>query len=455
MPKVKKSKTKTSSGRKKDSAMDNLLLQGEAKPIPKIGELIEGTVINISKNEIQLDIDGLTIGVVRGKEIYDESGEYSDIKVGDRASATVLELENEQGQMELSFRYAGHQKAWQRLEDLERTGEVVKAKVIDANKGGLMMKIGNVLGFMPVSQLTTEHYPRVEGGDKSRILQALRRFVNTNLKVKVIDVNEAEEKLIVSEKSAWEERQNKALANYKVGDAIEGKITGVVDFGAFVEFGDNLEGLIHISELAWQRIDDPKQIIKVGDKIKAVIIAIEDSKISLSLKQLVTDPWKEVNKKYKVGQKIKGKVLKLNPFGAFVELDKDIHGLIHISELTDKQIGDPSEVIKEGNSYEFTIISIEPRDHRLGLSLKKPRSRSVEGSASAKEKGKEDKSSDRVAETKSKRVEEVFLSAEPRPLGRELETEWAKPRGKKEVTKTTSKKEEEKAEDKKKKEVKK
>lgn len=351
--------------------MENLLSQGEAKPIPKIGELVEGAVISIAKNEIQLDISGLTTGVVRGKEIYDESGEYSSIKIGDRVLATVIELENEQGQIELSFRYAGHQKAWQKLEELEKNDEIIEAKVIDANKGGLMIKVGNVIGFMPVSQLTTEHYPRVEGGDKSRILQALKKYINTSFKVKVIDVNEADEKLIVSEKSAWEEKQNQTMANYKLGDAIEGKITGVVDFGAFVEFDDNLEGLIHISELAWQRIDHPKQIVKVGDKVKAKIIAIDGSKISLSLKQLVNDPWKDVSNKYKVGQQIKGRVLKLNPFGAFVELDQDIHGLIHISELTDKTTNAPAGLIKEGETYDFTIISIEPEEHRLGLSFKK------------------------------------------------------------------------------------
>jgi len=359
--------------KKISNVMDNLLLQGEAKAIPKIGDLVEGAIINMAKNEIQLDINGLTTGVVRGKEIYDESGEYSAIKIGDLVSATVLELENEQGQMELSFRYAGHQKAWQRLEELEKSDAIVEAKVIDANKGGLMIKVGNVIGFMPVSQLTTEHYPRVEGGDKSRILQALKRFVNTIFKVKVIDVNEGEEKLIVSEKAAWEEKQNKTMANYKVGDVIEGKITGVVDFGAFVEFDDNLEGLIHISELAWQRIDHPRQIVKVGDKVQAKIIAIDGSKISLSLKQLMNDPWKEVANKYKIGEKIKGKVLKFNPFGAFVELDKDIHGLIHISELTDKSAAEPASIIKEGEIYDFVIISLEPEEHRLGLSLKKIR----------------------------------------------------------------------------------
>lgn len=370
--------------------MDELLLKGEAKPIPKVGDLVEGTVISVSKNGVHLDIEGLTTGVVRGKEIYDESGEYSEIKIGDKATATVLELENENGELELSFRYAGHQKAWDLLNNLKRSQEITEAKIIDANKGGLMVKVGNVVGFLPVSQLTIEHYPRVEGGDKNRILQSLKRFVGSFFKVKVIDVNEAEEKLIVSEKSAWEERQQKTLSRFKVGDMVEGKITGVVDFGAFIEFGDEsetLEGLIHISELAWQRIDDPKQIVKVGDKVKAEIISIDDAKISLSTKKLVADPWKNVAKKYALGQKVKGKVLKLNPFGAFVELDPDIHGLIHISELLDKDplrlstsleaSGKMKNKLNENETHDFYIISLEPTEHRLGLSLKKPEVKEV------------------------------------------------------------------------------
>ena len=206
---------------KPTSKMDELLLKGESRSVPKIGELVEGTIITVAKNEVHLDIDGLTTGVVRGKEIYDESGEYSEVKSGDRVSATVLEIENESGQMELSFRYAGHQKAWGRLEQLLKSQEVTEAKIIDANKGGLMVKLGNVMGFLPVSQLTTENYPRVEGGDKNKILSALKKFTGTIFKVKVIDINENEEKLIVSEKAAWEEKQNKSLAKYKVGDVIE------------------------------------------------------------------------------------------------------------------------------------------------------------------------------------------------------------------------------------------
>jgi len=377
---------------KKSTSKMALLLEQEkdAIKIPQIGDLVEGTVISLGKNEIHLDINNLTTGVVRGKEIWDESGELNNVKLGDLVAATVIELENENGLIELSFRFAGHKKAWERLELLMKSGEIVMAKVIDANKGGLMIKVGNVIGFLPVSQLTTENYPRVEGGDKNKILSHLKEFIGKEIKSKVIDVNEADEKLIVSEKAAWEEKQSAAMSKYKVGDLVEGVVTGVVDFGAFVEFGDNLEGLVHISELAWQRIDDPREVIRIGDKIKAAIIAIEDTKISLSIKKLQNDPWHDVDTKYKTGQKVKAKVLKINPFGAFVELDTDIHGLVHISELSVNDIEDPKEVVQVGETYDFEIISIESKNHRLGLSLIGSQKKATKKKTPTKKAAKED-----------------------------------------------------------------
>ena len=355
----------------KTSAMELLVKNKmDAFKFPKVGDLIEGTVISVSKNEVYLDIAGITTGVIRGKELEDESDAASSLKLGEHAAATIVDLENERGEMELSFRQAGHQKAWDNLEKMLREETIVESKIIDANKGGLMVKVGNVVGFLPVSQLTTENYPRIEGGDKNKILAYLKTFVNKNLRTKIIDVNEADEKLIVSEKAAWDEKQKASLAQYKIGDRVTGKITGVVDFGAFIEFGEGLEGLIHISELAWQRIDDPKDIVKVGDTVEAEIIALQDTKVSLSMKKLKDDPWKEVLQKYQVGSLVKGKILKTNPFGAFVELDKEIHGLAHISELS------PDESVRVGETYTFKILSIEPENHRLGLSLKKAKEKS-------------------------------------------------------------------------------
>lgn len=350
--------------------MAELLQQPDAAQLPHVGDLVQATVLSVAKNEVHLDIHGITTGVVRGRELIDESGEYSDLKVGDEVTATLLELENESGEMELSFRSAGHQKAWDALEEKMRSQEVIDVPVSDANRGGIMVKVGRVEGFLPVSQLTPEHYPRVEGGDKNKILEKLSQLIGQALKVKIIDVDEGQNKLIVSERAAWEEKQRDKLSQYKIGDVINGKVTGVVDFGVFVEFGDGLEGLIHISELAWQRIDNPADLYKVGDTIEAAIISIEGTKISLSVKRLKDDPWKKAVERYSIGQLVKGKVIKLNPFGAFVELDREIHGLAHISELADKMINHPSEVLKEGDEREFKILSIEPDNHRLGLSLK-------------------------------------------------------------------------------------
>ena len=336
----------------------------------KIGELIEGKVISSSNSEVLVDVNGLTVGVVRGYELQDESGETKDIKPGDIISATVIDLDNEKNQVELSFRATGHKKAWGKLSEYAKDKTVVDAVVTEANKGGLMVKVGGVRGFLPVSQLSSEHYPRVEGGSKTKILERLQELIGKTLKVEILDAVEEEEKLIVSEKETVKEEQEKIVSKYKVGDIVKGKISGVVSFGAFVEFDDGLEGLIHISEIAWKRIDDPNEYLKVGDIVTAKIIDINDSKISLSMKQLDKDPWKNVEEKYKIGQKVKGKILKTNPFGAFVELDKEIHGLAHISELSKGIVRDINEVVEIGKTYDFKIVSIDAKNHRLGLSIK-------------------------------------------------------------------------------------
>ena len=355
----------------KASQFQKILAEGDFITIPKVGQLVKGTIIDISRSEIRLDIDGLTTGIVRGREFYDESNDYAGLNVGDEVEATVIDLENENGEMELSFRFAGHQKAWDNLTDLRDKNNIVKVTVTDANKGGLMVRLGKVAGFLPVSQLMPEHYPRVPGGDKNKILDRLKSYVGQEFEVKVIDAEKVDEKLIVSEKAAWEEHQKDVIASYKVGDTVEGAVTAVTDFGVFVEFGDNkLEGLIHISELAWQRIDDPSDIVKVGDIVKAEIINVDGSKIFLSMKKLKQDPWTNVAERYKVGDTVEGTVLKVNPFGLFVELDPEIHGLAHISELSEKPIQDVNEIAKAGQKLTFKILSIEPNDHRLGLSIK-------------------------------------------------------------------------------------
>jgi len=355
----------------RNEELDELIKNSTAiKNLPKEGDLIEGEVIDISSNAVLIDINQVTIGIIRGYELYDESGESAGLKVGDKVSATVLELENENGEIELSFRHAGHEKAWKNLEDLKESQETIIVSVVNANKGGLMVKLNRISGFLPVSQLSQENYPRVDGGAKAKILEKLKRLTGKKLKVKVLDVSQDEQKLIVSEKETTKAQVKETLKNYNIGDIVDGVVSGVVDFGAFIKFDDGLEGLVHLSELAWKRIDDPRDVISVGDQIKAKIINIDGSKVSFSIKQLKDDPWKEASEKYDVGQKVEGTVLKVNPFGLFVELDKKIHGLCHISEIPQAIAGKLSENVKEGGKMEFTILSIEPKDHRLGLSLK-------------------------------------------------------------------------------------
>ena len=304
--------TQESSSKMKD------LLKLPNVPLPKQGDLVEGIVLSKGKNEVLVDIDGVTCGLVRGEELYDESGQTENVKIGDKVIATVLDIENERGLMELSFKAAGHKQAWKNLHALYDAKETIAAQVTDANKGGLVVRVANSSGFLPVSQLSPENYPRIDGGDKQKILEHLRAFVGKEMPVRIIDLDEKENKIIVSERAAHEEKQKEILTKYAIGTLVKGKVTGVVAFGAFVEFDEGVEGLIHISELAWQRVEDPHDIIKVGDEVEAKIIDISGTKISLSLKALKDDPWEHVGEKYSAGQKVPGKVIKVNPFGLFV-----------------------------------------------------------------------------------------------------------------------------------------
>ncbi|MDO8463259.1 MAG: S1 RNA-binding domain-containing protein [bacterium] len=366
------------------SVLRELLADKEYLRIPKTGQLVSGTIVGIGRNEIKVDITGYRTGLVRGPELHDPSGMTANLHLGDSVEATVVDLENERGFVELSFRSAGHQKAWGALDDLRRAGTVTSVRVLDANKGGLIVQLGNVQGFLPVSQLSPGNYPRVSGGDKQKILEKLRSFIGKGFDVKVIDVQPTDEKLIVSEKAAWEETQSQVLAQYKVGDRITGQVTALADFGAFVRFpipedgnsapvgegSDHLEGLVHISELSWQRVDHPRDVLAIGDRVEVQIINIEGSKIFLSRKRMTEDPWVAAAQRYHIGQQIRGKVVKAQPFGLFVELDPEIHGLAHISELGDPPPARPDAVAAIGEEREWTVISLDPKEHRLGLSLK-------------------------------------------------------------------------------------
>lgn len=344
------------------------LLKKEEREVPNVGDIVRGKVIMATNSEVKLDINGYLVGVVRGPELYEELDEYSNLQPDEEVDATVIDEENENGEIELSFKHAGQEKASSALKDAFKNKENIMVKVLDANKGGLLVQFKQIPGFLPVSHLSPENYPRVSGGDQGKILEKLKKFVGTETEVQVITMEEGiDGKIIFSEKNVWAERQKDVINKYKVGTVIDGRVTAVTNFGIFVNFDKQMEGLIHISELAWQRIDNPSTLYRTGDKVKAQVIEVNGPKIFLSIKKLEKDPWSDVDKKYKIGQKINGSVIKINPFGLFVQLDKNIHGLAHISQIKLEKDKSLASAFTVGKKYDFEITSLSPKDYRLGL----------------------------------------------------------------------------------------
>jgi len=389
------------------------LLEKDGVHVPQVGDVVKGTIVTASKSEVVLDIDGVLMGVVRGPELYVEVEEYAHLKPGDQVEAAVIETENEEGHLEMSFRQVGQEKAWQNLRAAYKDKSIVKIRIIDANKGGLLARYCQINGFLPVSQLAPENYPRISGGDKSKILEKLKTFVGQDFEVNVITLNEEENKIIFSEKDVWNKRQKPALDRYHIGMVVDGRITAITNFGVFLNFDDGMEGLIHISEIAWQRIDSPNELFKVGDHIKAEIVSIDGSKIFLSSKKLQKDPWQEASAKYSIGQTVSGTIVKINPFGLFVKLDEEIHGLAHISQLNLTAKEKIGELFNAGEVRDFEIVSISPSEHRLGLKLAGEDGQTVETTQkkrSVKAK-KEATAIDGQAEEKEKKESEEKIEA--------------------------------------------
>jgi small subunit ribosomal protein S1 len=389
------------SSEKKESSVLRALLEQDTIKVPEVNDIVIGKVISASKSEVRLDINGIFIGVVRGPELYFEAEEFANLKTGDEVEATIIDEENENGELELSFKRAGQEKAWIKLEQALKDKEIVKVKVVEANKGGLLVKFYQIAGFLPVSQLSPENYPRVSGGDKQKILEKLKSFIGQEIEVNVINLGEESDKIIFSEKDVWNKKQKHIIDKYKVGMIVDGKISAVTNFGVFISFGEGMEGLIHISELAWQRIESPEKTYKVGDIIKAEIVNLDNNKIFLSAKKIVEDPWKKAVEKYKVGDAVKGQILKINPFGLFVKLDDEIHGLAHVTQLGINVKDKISDLFKAGDELDFEILSISPSDHRLGLKLVKENKKNKKDKESKDDKKKE------KTETNKKEKKEV------------------------------------------------
>ena len=260
------------------------LINDHLSTLPKIGDIVKGTIISASKSEILIDIPGFTTGIVRGKEIKNLQGEQQNLKPGDPVDAMVLDIENENGQMELSLKSAITETSWLYVKEKEENQELLDLRINGVNKGGLLLSIKSIPAFLPVSQLTQEHYPRVEGGDKKKILQKLKEFVGKTLRVKIISYSPEEQKIIVSEKRAWEEAQKQKLAQYKIGDTVSTTVKSITNFGCFVTFDDNLEGLIPIETIPIPEGQTISDVVRQNQEISAKIIDLRGTKVFLSLK---------------------------------------------------------------------------------------------------------------------------------------------------------------------------
>ncbi len=338
-----------------------------------VGATIEGKVVARDRSSLFIDLGINGTGIIYGREFYGVKDVIKNLKIGDKVLAKIVELENDDGYIELSLRDATKEIGWQSLRDLKTSGQILTVRITGVNKGGLLTAIDGIQAFLPVSQLAPEHYPRVADADKQKILKELQKFIGKTLEVKILDLLAEENKLILSEKAKSDEKIKETLKNYKKSDIIDGEITGIADFGAFIKFPadaekeSQIEGLIHISELDWQLVENPTEVVKVGEIVKAQIIDINNNQVFLSLKSLKKNPWEEIEKQYKKGDIIKGKVSKFSAFGAFVEIMPKIRGLCHISEFESKE--KMEEQLKIGETYDFTVLLVEPKEHRMSLKL--------------------------------------------------------------------------------------
>ncbi len=265
-------------------------IKSEIVPPPKIGEIVEGKVAAQGRSSLFLDLEAKGIGIIYGAEFYKVRSILKNLKIGDTISAKIINLENENGYRELSVTDASKDVSWKELRELKEKNETIEIKITKANKGGLISEVKGISAFLPVSQLTSQHYPKVENGDTSKILRSLQKFIDKVLKVKIIDLDPKKEKIILSEKATGieteAEKEKETLKSCKVGDIITGKITGITNFGAFVEIREGIEGLLYSSEISEKNKEKPEQILKIGQKVKAKIIKITDNRVYLSLKNL-------------------------------------------------------------------------------------------------------------------------------------------------------------------------
>ena len=351
----------------KKYTMDELLLENEATSKKAIaGDTVNGTVISVKKHEILIDLGAQGVGLVPRRE----ASFARNLSVGDEVTASVIEAEMDDGYVLLSLRKAVKDKGWDEIQSKLDGSEIVEVTPYDANRGGLLVEYEGIRGFLPVSQLSAEHYPRVGSADKDEILQRLNSLVGKQIKVRILDAIKKENKLIFSEKEAIKDGLAERFEKLKVGDVVKGIVTGVVDFGVFVNV-DGIEGLVHISEISWERVNNPSDYVKVGETIEAKIIAIDKERLSLSMKQLVEDPWISEVENLEKGTKVEGTVTRITPFGAFVQISPAVEALVHVSELGEGSDVDPEKVFTLNERKTFKVLDIDKEGRKISLSVVK------------------------------------------------------------------------------------
>lgn len=336
---------------------------------PQIGELVEGTVSAIGRARVYINVHPFGTGLIFGREYMNARDILRKVRVGDAIAAKVVDTKHEDGYIELSLKEARQALIWADAEAASKNQTVLSLEVKEANKGGLIIEWQGISGFLPASQLGSEHYPRVADGDKDKILTALNDLIGKHLSVVVITADQKEGKLIFSEKGPQEkEVKGEKVSKYEIGNVLNGEVTGAVDFGVFVKIEDGLEGLVHISELDWGLVEDTRALYKVGDKVKVKVIEVKDDKISLSIKQLKENPWVAAAKKYKKDDVINGVVIKYNKHGALASIEEGVAGLVHISEFADE--AELKNTLSLGGVHQFKISLFEPKEQRMTLVYK-------------------------------------------------------------------------------------
>lgn len=333
---------------------------------PGVGDLVEGTIIAMDRGRVYIDLPPFGTGLIYGREYLNAADVLRKANSGDMISAKVVDPAGREGYIELSLKEARQAAIWGEAESAILAQTTYSLTVEEANKGGLILSWQGIAGFLPASQLSSDHYPRVPEGDKDKILGELMQLVGHPLSVRIITADAKEGKLIFSERTGNESEEKASLIDkYHVGDAVEGQVTGIVDFGVFVKLEQGLEGLVHISELDWGLVENPHTLFKVGDTTRVKVIEIKDGKISLSIKALKENPWHTAADRYKKDMEVPGVIIKYNKHGALASIEEGVAGLVHVSEFTSPQ--ELRETLELGKTYPFTVTLFEPKEQRMTL----------------------------------------------------------------------------------------